>query len=114
MPVPRHRRSATALLGATLLCALTPLAASAMEGMWTLDNLPKATLAQKYGFTPDDAWVNKVMHSAARMAGGCSTSFVSAGGLVLTNHHCVDSCLGDLSRPGQDLRRSGFIAQRPE
>ncbi|WP_225863338.1 S46 family peptidase [Ideonella benzenivorans] len=114
MPVPRHRRSAMSLLGATLLCALPPLAASAMEGMWTLDNLPKATLAQKYGFTPDDAWVNKVMHSAARMAGGCSTSFVSAGGLVLTNHHCVDSCLGDLSRPGQDLRRSGFIAQRPE
>lgn len=55
MPVFRHRPSITPLLGVTLLCAFTSLTASAMEGMWTLDNLPKATLAQKYGFTPDDA-----------------------------------------------------------
>ena len=37
-------------------------------------------------------------------------SFVSADGLVLTNHHCVVGCLEGLSGPGHDLMATWFYA----
>ena len=30
------------------------------EGMWTFDNLPLQQLQQRYGFTPDQAWLDHV------------------------------------------------------
>ena len=66
-----------------LLLAL-PLAAHAAEGMWTLDNLPLDALAREHGFKPDKAWLDKARLSSARLAGGCSGSFISPDGLVLT------------------------------
>jgi hypothetical protein len=83
----------------------------AAEGMWTLDNLPKAQMQAEFGFTPTDAWVQKVMRSSVRLAGGCSGSFISGDGLVLTNHHCIVGCIGDLSSADQDLMRDGFLAK---
>ena len=81
------------------LLALSTIAGAARadEGMWTLDNLPKQAIQQRYGFTPDRAWIDHVMHASARLALGCSASFVSPDGLVMTNHHCVQGCLGDLA-----------------
>ncbi|MDE0855082.1 MAG: S46 family peptidase, partial [Nevskia sp.] len=77
-------------LGLALAIALLPPAgAYAAEGMWTLDRLPLNDLQARYGFAPDAAWVQHTQRSALRLAGGCSGSFVSADGLVLTNHHCV-------------------------
>jgi len=55
--------------------------AGAAEGMWTLDNLPKAELKSRYGFEPTSEWVGKVMRASVRLAQGCSGSFVSASGL---------------------------------
>src|SRR5215510_13137008 len=95
------------LLAGLLACS----GALAAEGMWTLDNLPKAELKAKYGFTPDAAWVDKVMKSSVRLAGGCSGSFVSKDGLVLTNHHCVLSCVQQLSTPKKDYVVDGFLAK---
>ena len=97
-----------------VLVALLPGLASAAEGMWTLDNLPTKKMRVEYGFTPDQAWVNKVMHSSLRIAGGCSASFVSANGLVMTNHHCAASCLSQRSTATRDLIKDGFIATRAE
>jgi Peptidase S46 len=92
-------------------CVLVaPPLAFAAEGMWTLDNLPRAKMQAEYGFAPSDAWVQHVMRSAVRLAGGCSGSFVSSSGLVMTNHHCVRSCLRDLSTARRDLARDGFHA----
>ncbi len=82
------------------------------EGMWTLDNLPRQLMQQRYGFTPDGQWIDRVMHASLRMASGCSASFVSPDGLVMTNHHCVASCLGDLQKAGQNYVRDGFAASR--
>jgi hypothetical protein len=96
------------LLAGSTLTALPTLAA---EGMWTLDNLPHETLAKTYNFKPTSAWLNKSMRSAVRLAGGCSGSFVSAQGLVLTNHHCVIGCVEDLSSEKQDLVNKGFLAK---
>ncbi len=83
----------------------------AAEGMWTLDNLPYAELEKNYNFKPTPEWIQKTMRSAVRLAGGCSGSFVSGEGLVLTNHHCVVSCVEDLSSKEQDLINNGFIAR---
>ena len=40
----------------------------------------------------------------------CSASFVSPAGLILTNHHCVESCLGELSSKDNSLLERGFLA----
>ncbi len=92
------------------LAAVLP-AAHAAEGMWTLDNLPLDTMEQAYGFRPDARWIEHVRMSSARLDGGCSGSFVSAEGLVLTNHHCVIDCIEDLSSADADYVKDGFIAR---
>jgi hypothetical protein len=79
--------------------------------MWTPNGFPKALVKARYGFEPDDKWLLHAQRSAARLAGGCSASFVSARGLVLTNHHCVQGCVSDLSTEAQDLLTSGFYAK---
>jgi hypothetical protein len=105
-----------ALIKAMLLTSgsVFSLAGAAAEGMWTLDNLPLAELKKNYNFSPSPAWINKSMRSAVRLASGCSGSFVSAQGLVLTNDHCVISCVQDLSSKTDDLINNGFLARTKE
>jgi len=91
--------------------ALISASAWAAEGMWTPDNLPAAQLKQKYNFVPAKDWVEHAEHAALRLAGGCSGSFVSPTGLVLTNHHCVNSCVQQLSTADKDFIKSGFYAK---
>src|SRR3954470_2924262 len=73
------------------------------EGMWTFNNFPKEKVGAKYNFTPDDKWLERVRPSSRRLAGGCSGSFVSADGLVMTNHHCAHSCIAQLSTAQKDF-----------
>ncbi len=42
--------------------------------------------------------------------GGCSASFVSADGLIATNHHCATLALQFNSTPAQNLLKDGFLA----
>ncbi len=97
-----------------LMLVLASSAVFAAEGMWTLDNLPVEQMKKQYQFTPDKAWAEHVMRASARLAGGCSASFVSKDGLVLTNHHCVNECVQQLSSAGKDYIRDGFLAQTRE
>jgi hypothetical protein len=90
---------------------LSPGAAIADEGMWTYDNFPADKVRAKYGFAPDARWLEHARLASVRLAGGCSGSFVSPQGLVMTNHHCVHSCLEELSTPKQDLVKDGFYAR---
>ena len=83
-------------------------AASADEGMWTLDNFPQATVKQKYGVDIDAAWLARVQRSITRLEGGCTGSFASPEGLVLTNHHCAIGCVADLSTASDDFVDKGF------
>lgn len=94
----------------TVWLAVAP-AVFAAEGMWTLDNLPVDKIAREYGFRPDKDWSERVMRSSVRLAGGCSGSFISADGLVLTNHHCGVRCVEDLSTAASDLVKTGFLAR---
>src|SRR5258706_11845081 len=85
-------------------------AAPAAEGMWLLDNLPLSRLQAEYKFTPGRDWVDRVMRASARIAGGCSASFVSKDGLVMTNHHCAARCLSQLSTAEKNLAAAGCLA----
>ena len=85
--------------------------AMAAEGMWTLDNPPLKAMQKDLGWAPSQAWIDKAMHGAVRLANGCSGSFVSKNGLVLTNHHCVAECLEQLSTASSDLLSTGFHAR---
>ena len=45
--------------------------------------------------------------------GGCSASFVSAEGLIITNHHCVQGALQRNSTPQRQPRRRRASSRRP-
>ncbi len=85
--------------------------ALADEGMWTYNNFPSAMVKEKYGFEPTQPWLDKVRLASARLAAGCSASFVSAKGLVMTNHHCARGCIEQLSTADKDYIAHGFYAK---
>lgn len=78
--------------------------------MWTFDQPPVAYFQQEYGFTPDAAWFEKARLGALRIP-GCTASFVSPYGLVMTNHHCGRGHVQQLSGAGEDLVQTGFMAR---
>ena len=92
------------------MLSLPVSAAHADEGMWTFDAFPAAKMRADYGWAPDQAWLDKVRSAAVRLTGGCSASFVSGDGLILTNHHCVADCLQNLSTAKVDYLKNGFTA----
>jgi hypothetical protein len=49
--------------------------------------------------------------SAAVAVPGCSASFVSKDGLILTNHHCLFSLIQEHTTPQRDLITNGFLAR---
>lgn len=104
---------ATLVAGVLFFCLLFAQVALADEGMWTFDNFPSKTVGMKYGFTPSQAWLDHVRLSSLRIAGGCSASFISPEGLVMTNHHCVVECVEQLSTAQQNLEENGFSATTP-
>jgi len=97
-------------LSIAAMAAMLPLSALADEGMWTFDNPPRATVDSRYGVTLDDAWLNRVRGATVRLETGCTGSFISAEGLILTNHHCAEDCVAQNSTAEHDLVASGFLA----
>jgi hypothetical protein len=96
---------------AALCCLALAQPALADEGMWTYDAFPSAQVKATYGFEPDAKWLDHTRLASARLAGGCSASFVSPDGLVLTNHHCAHSCIEQLSTAKRDFVAEGFLAK---
>ncbi|MFZ3264377.1 MAG: S46 family peptidase [Terriglobales bacterium] len=102
----------TLLASLALVClALFTQSIRADEGMWTFDNFPSKTVGAKYGFAPSQDWLNHVRLASLRIAGGCSASFISPEGLVMTNHHCVVECVEQISTPKDNFVDDGFIAK---
>ncbi len=99
------------LMATLVVCLLITPLMRAEEGMWTFDNFPSKTVETKYGFTPTQAWLDHVRTASLRIAGGCSASFISPNGLVMTNHHCVVDCVEQLSTPQQNFVDTGFTAK---
>jgi hypothetical protein len=83
--------------------------ALADEGMWTFDNFPAEAVNKAYGVDITPLWLDHVRLSTIRLT-NCTASFISPAGLILTNHHCVESCLGELSSKDDSLLDRGFLA----
>jgi hypothetical protein len=92
-----------------LAACVASLPAIANEGMWTFENFPASAVRQSYGADITPAWLDHVRLSTLRLT-NCTASFVSREGLILTNHHCVESCLAELSSKEKSLLELGFLA----
>jgi len=97
------------------LAILTSFAAQADEGMWMPQQLPQVAKQLKAaGLKLDPATLTKLTEfpmGAVVSLGGCSASFVSPQGLVITNHHCVYNSVAVNSTPQRDLLANGFLAK---
>ncbi len=81
--------------------------------MWTFDNPPSSYFQKTYKFTADEKWFDEARLASLRFADYCSASFVSANGLVMTNHHCARESGTGVTRKGEDLNATGFFAKTP-
>jgi hypothetical protein len=81
-----------------------------MGKMWTFENPPLEYFNNEYNFTPSKGWLEKVQKSALRFGGGCSASFISEDGLIMTNHHCIRGMLPSAQRENENILKDGFIA----
>ncbi len=77
--------------------------------MWTFDFPPMQYFDKAYNFKPTQEWLDNARMSALRLP-GCSASFVSEDGLVMTNHHCVRGALDRVNKEGENLPEHGFWA----
>lgn len=106
-------RLALAASVAVLAFAAASTSARAEEGMWTYDNFPIARANQTLGTNIDQAWLDKVRLSSVKF-GGCSAGIVSGQGLVMTNNHCVATCVANLSTPQLQYGETGFTPKSRE
>jgi len=104
-------RSLAALLACGAFLAGVPSRAD--EGMWTFDNPPLKQLQEKYHFALSREWLDHVRLSCVRLNDGGSGSFVSAHGLLLTNHHVARGQLQKNSTKEHDYIQDGFYAATP-
>ena len=81
------------------------------EGMWIFNNLPLDQLKSRYSFEPAPGWAEHLRSAAVRFNNGGSGSFVSADGLILTNHHVGADTLAKLGTATKDYYRDGFFAR---
>ena len=88
--------------------------AAAEEGMWTIDNFPSERVEASYGVKINDAWLRSAQLATTRLENGCTGSFASPDGLVLTNNHCVWGCIRNLSSAERNLSDEGFMAASRE
>jgi hypothetical protein len=96
---------------AALACSVPTLAA---EGMWLPHQLPalKTELKRAGLQVPPKKFSELTSHpmGAVVSLGGCSASFVSEIGLVVTNHHCVLGSLQYNTTENLNLLEDGFMA----
>ncbi len=102
-PTPAQRRP-----------GLDPVAVQAVpfdQGrLWTFENPPEAYFQEAYDLDLTEEWLRRARLGALRIP-GCTASFASPHGLMLTNHHCARSHAAQVTRPGEDLLEEGFYAE---
>lgn len=100
-----------------VLCAALVLPAHADEGMWQPEQLPELSQTLKTrGLKLDPAALANLdgyPMGAIVSLGGCTASFVSGDGLIVTNHHCAYGALQYNSTAEKNLITDGFLARKP-
>lgn len=81
-----------------------------MGKMWTFESFPYDFIEEEYNFVPSDEWLEKMQKAALKFGGGCSGSFISEDGLIMTNHHCIRNSLPSVNEQGEDILLNGFYA----
>jgi nicotinamide mononucleotide adenylyltransferase len=104
---PRSR-CCTFLVTVIAICS-SPLFAD--EGMWLFNAPPLKQLKEKYQFEPTAQWLEHLQKSSVRFNSGGSGSFVSATGLVITNHHVGADALQKASSEQHNYLKDGFYAK---
>lgn len=78
--------------------------------MWTFDVPPYDYFEDRYDFRPSEEWIEDVRLSALRFGGGCSASFISEDGLIMTNNHCARGIKERVAKEDEDFIKNGFYA----
>jgi hypothetical protein len=111
----RIRAAAVFTLGLWAACA----GAFAVEGKWTpeqvLQHDRKWLRELGLEIPPQKLWTAEgagLLDAAVKIE-GCTASFISPQGLMITNHHCAFSILQQHSTPERDLITHGFLARTP-
>ena len=79
--------------------------------MWLFNNPPLKQFKEKYQFEPTPQWLEHLQKSSVRFNSGGSGSFVSATGLVITNHHVGLDTLQKVSSEKINYVHDGFYAK---
>jgi hypothetical protein len=91
--------------------------AIADEGMYPLSEIAKLKLKEAGLQIPIEQIYNPngtSLIDALVNVGGCTGSFVSAQGLIITNHHCAFGAVQQASTPENDYLTNGFVANAKE
>lgn len=98
--------------------ALLSVGLQAEEGMWMPQQIPAlAAKLRALGFVGDPksfADLTGQPMGAIVSLGGCTASFVSPDGLIVTNHHCVTGGLQFNATPQRNLLKDGYLAKTRE
>ncbi|MDR7049748.1 hypothetical protein J2X54_002203 [Duganella sp. 3397] len=101
-------------MSVAMICAAAT-SARADEGQWQPYQLPQLkSELKKIGIAiPAEKLADLSKHpmSAIVSLGGCSASFVSNAGLVVTNHHCAYGAIQRNSSPEHNYIENGFLAK---
>ena len=103
-------------LGAILIALFTGSRLNADEGMWLLDAIGTLPIAdmKSHGLelTPDQIFsnTNPSLKDAIVLLGGGTGGFVSAEGMIVTNHHVAFAGIRALSSVQDDYLKNGFLA----
>ena len=79
--------------------------------MWLFNNPPLKQFKENYQFEPTPQWLDHLQKSSVRFNSGGSGSFISANGLVITNHHVGADALQKASSQQNNYLKDGFCAK---
>lgn len=96
-----------------MMVMINSVPAMSDEGMWLYNDPPRQLLKEKYNFEPAYTWLEHLQKSSVRFNSGGSGSYVSADGLILSNHHVGADALQKFSDEQHNYLRDGFYARTP-